>query len=130
MISKERFNKEIDLIIANAIREDVGSGDYTSLACIPDDDEGKAKLLVKEHGIIAGVEFARRVFDFVDTGLKMEVLKDDGAEVKPGDISFYVSGNTQSILKSERLVLNAMQRMSAIATKTKEYVDLLETELV
>jgi nicotinate-nucleotide pyrophosphorylase (carboxylating) len=126
MISKAKFNKEIDLIIANAIREDVGSGDYTSLACIPDDDKGKAKLLAKEHGIIAGVEFARRVFDFVDTGLKMEVLINDGEEVKPGDIVFYVSGDTLSILKSERLVLNAMQRMSAIATKTKEYVDLLE----
>jgi len=126
MITKVRFNKEIDLIIANAIREDVGSGDYTSLACIPDDDEGKAKLLVKDNGIIAGVDFARRVFDFVDPGLKMEVLIDDGAAVKPGDISFYVSGNTLSILKSERLVLNAMQRMSAIATKTKEYVDLLD----
>jgi len=126
MISKAKFNKEIDLIIVNAIREDVGGGDYSSLACIPDDAQGKAKLLVKEDGIIAGIEFAKRVFDYVDPGLKIETLIEDGSEVKYGDICFYVSGNSQSILKSERLVLNAMQRMSAIATKTKKFVDLLE----
>lgn len=126
MISEAKFNKEIDLIISNAIREDVGSGDYTSLACIPDDAEGTAKLLVKDHGIIAGVDFARQVFDFVNPGLKMEIKIKDGQEVKEGDICFFVSGNSLSILKSERLVLNAMQRMSAIATKTNEYVKLLE----
>ncbi|MFK5982959.1 MAG: carboxylating nicotinate-nucleotide diphosphorylase [Flavobacteriaceae bacterium] len=126
MISKENFNKEIDLIIVNAIREDVGNGDHSSLACIPYDAQGKAKLLVKEDGIIAGIDFAKRVFDYVDPGLKIETLIEDGSEVKYGDICFYVSGNSQSILKSERLVLNAMQRMSAIATKTKKFVDLLE----
>lgn len=126
MISKKQFHKEIDIIIANAIREDVGDGDHSSLACIPEDAQGKAKLLVKDKGIIAGVAFAQQVFDYVDPGLSVEVLLDDGATVKYGDIVFYVSGNSQSILKAERLVLNAMQRMSAIATKTNQYVQLLE----
>jgi nicotinate-nucleotide pyrophosphorylase (carboxylating) len=126
MISTSQFNKEIDLIIANAIREDVGAGDHSSLACIPYDAAGKAKLLVKEDGVISGVEFAKRVLNFVDPGLKIDVLIEDGSWVKPGDICFYVSGNSQSILKSERLILNAMQRMSAISTKTKKFVDILE----
>ena len=126
MISTSQFNKEIDLIIANAIREDVGAGDHSSLACIPYDAAGKAKLLVKDDGLISGVEFAKRVFNYVDPGLKIDVLIEDGSWVKPGDICFYVSGNSQSILKSERLILNAMQRMSAISTKTKKFVDILE----
>ena len=126
MISTSQFNKEIDLIIANAIREDVGAGDHSSLACIPYDAAGKAKLLVKENGVISGVEFAKRVFNYVDPGLTIDVLIEDGSWVKPGDICFYVSGNSQSILKSERLILNAMQRMSAISTKTKKFVDILE----
>ena len=119
MISEKKFNKEVDLIIVNAIREDIGDGDHSSLASIPYDAIGKAMLLVKEDGIIAGIEFAKRVFDYVDPGLKLEQLMKDGTEVKYGDICFYVSGNSQSILKSERLILNAMQRMSAISTKTK-----------
>ncbi|WP_299521242.1 carboxylating nicotinate-nucleotide diphosphorylase [Winogradskyella sp.] len=126
MISKEQFDKEIELIIANAIREDVGDGDHSSLACIPATAMGKAKLLVKDEGIIAGVEFAKLVFNYVDTNMKVEVLIEDGSTVKYGDIAFYVEGASQSILKAERLVLNAMQRMSAIATKTKTFVDLLE----
>ena len=125
MISEKKFNKEVDLIIVNAIREDIGDGDHSSLASIPYDAIGKAMLLVKEDGIIAGIEFAKRVFDYVDPGLKLEQLMRDGTEVKYGDICFYVSGNSQSILKSERLILNAMQRMSAISTKTKKFVDLL-----
>jgi len=126
MISEKQFNKEIDLIIANAIREDVGVGDHSSLACIPEDAIGTAKLLVKDKGIIAGIEFARQVFSFVDPGLKLDVKIKDGHQVKYGDVCFYVTGLSQSILKCERLVLNAMQRMSAIATKTDEYVRLLE----
>lgn len=126
MISKEQFNKEIELIIANAVREDVGDGDHSSLACIPFDAHGKAKLLVKDDGIIAGVAFAKRVFEYIDKDLKVETLIDDGAEVNYGDIVFYVEGSSLSILKAERLVLNAMQRMSAIATKTKIFADLLE----
>ena len=125
MISEKKFNKEVDLIIVNAIREDIGDGDHSSLASIPYDAIGKAKLLVKEDGIIAGIEFAKRVFDYVDPGLKLEQLMEDGTEVKYGDICFYVSGNSQSILKSERFILNAMQRMSAISTKTKKFVDAL-----
>lgn len=126
MISKEQFNNEIALIIANAIREDVGDGDHSSLACIPSTAKGKAKLLVKDNGIIAGVEFAKQVFAYVDANMTVEVLIEDGSTVKYGDIVFFVKGASQSILKAERLVLNAMQRMSAIATKTKHFVDLLE----
>lgn len=126
MISKEAFQKEIDLIIANSIREDVGDGDHSSLACIPSDARGKAQLLVKDDGIIAGVDFAKQVFNYLDASIKVEVLIPDGKAVRFGDIAFYVEGNTQAILKGERLVLNAMQRMSAIATKTGEYVQLLK----
>ncbi len=126
MISQAQFDREIELIIANAVREDVGEGDHSSLACIPKDANGKAKLLVKDTGIIAGVEFAAKVFAFIDSGLKLEVLIQDGQEVKKGDIVFFVKGSSQSILKAERLVLNAMQRMSAIATKTNKYVQKLK----
>ncbi len=126
MISTDQFEKELEIIISNAIREDVGDGDHSSLACIPSTATGKAKLLVKDEGILAGIEFARRVFEYVDPELKMEVILDDGSAVKYGDIAFYVEGSSLSILKAERLVLNAMQRMSAIATKTRRFVDLLE----
>ncbi|TCP26854.1 nicotinate-nucleotide pyrophosphorylase [carboxylating] [Tenacibaculum skagerrakense] len=126
MISKEQFNRELDLIIANAIREDIGTGDHTSLSCIPENATGRAKLLVKDEGIIAGVEFAKMVFVYVDPSLEVEVLINDGEKVSYGDIVFYVSGKSQSILQAERLVLNAMQRMSAIATKTRFFMDLLE----
>ncbi|NNF19237.1 MAG: nicotinate-nucleotide diphosphorylase (carboxylating), partial [Flavobacteriaceae bacterium] len=126
MISEEQFREEIAGIIANAVREDVGDGDHSSLACIPADAEGKAQLLVKDKGVVAGVEFAREVFKYVDPELEMEVLIPDGSPVEFGDIVFYVSGSSQSILKAERLVLNGMQRMSAIATKTRKYVRLLE----
>ena len=126
MISEAQFNIEIDIIISNAIREDVGDGDHSSLACIPDSARGKAKLLVKDEGIIAGVEFAKKVFAYADKDLRVETLIEDGSKVSHGDIVFYVEGASQFILKSERLVLNAMQRMSAIATKTRHFVDLLE----
>ena len=126
MISNAQFEKELELIISNAIREDIGEGDYSSLACIPSDAVGKAKLLVKDTGIIAGIEFAKRVFLQVDPTMKIETILKDGDAVKHGDIAFYVEGKSQSILKTERLVLNAMQRMSAIATKTRSFVDLLE----
>ncbi|WP_019668759.1 carboxylating nicotinate-nucleotide diphosphorylase [Eudoraea adriatica] len=126
MISEEQFQKEISLIIENAIREDVGDGDHSSLACIPSGAMGKAKLLVKDKCILAGVEFARRTFNHVDKDLKMEILLNDGTPGNFGDVAFYVEGRSQSILKAERLVLNAMQRMSAIATKTNYFVSLLE----
>jgi len=126
MIPPEQFEKEIELIIINAIREDVGDGDHSSLACIPETTTGKAKLLVKDQGILAGVEFAKRVFQYVDPNLKIDLKMKDGDLIEKGDIAFYVAGSSQSILKSERLVLNAMQRMSAIATKTSEFVQKLE----
>jgi nicotinate-nucleotide pyrophosphorylase (carboxylating) len=126
MISESQFQKELELIIFNGIREDIGEGDHSSLACIPNEVQGKAKLLVKESGIIAGVTFAEMIFKFVDPEMKIEVFIKDGSSVKKGDVIFHVYGKAQSILKAERLVLNSMQRMSAIATKTKSYVDLLK----
>ena len=126
MISQQQFDHELDLIIANGIREDVGDGDHSSLACIPADAQGKAKLLVKDEGIIAGVEFAKKLILFVDKDLIMETFIEDGASVKYGDVVFHIQGRSQSILKVERLLLNAMQRMSAIATKTNFFVKLLE----
>ena len=126
MISEAQFQNELKLIIENGIREDVGDGDHSSLACIPAEAQGKAKLLVKDEGIIAGVEFAKMIFKYVDSALKIETFINDGTPVKFGDVVFHVTGSSQSILKSERLVLNAMQRMSAIATKTKFFADLLE----
>lgn len=125
MISEAQFSDELSIIIANAIREDVGEGDHSSLACIPETATGKAKLLVKDNGIIAGVEFAKMVLNYVDPLLQTETLIHDGQQVNYGDVVFYVSGSSQSILKAERVLLNAMQRMSAIATKTAEFVDLL-----
>lgn len=125
MISEIQFQTELDIIIKNAIREDVGEGDHSSLACIPTSAQGKAKLLVKDEGIIAGVAFAEMIFKYVDADLKMEIYINDGEIVKYGDVVFQVSGSSQSILKAERLVLNSIQRMSAIATKTKQFVDLL-----
>ena len=126
MISALQFQKELDLIIDKGIREDIGHGDFSSLACIPSSSVGKAKLLVKDVGIIAGVDFARMIFKKVDSNLQMETFIKDGNPVKHGDIVFNVSGSSQSILKAERLVLNSMQRMSAIATKTNQYVKELE----
>ncbi len=126
MIPQAQFEKEIELIITNAIREDVGDGDYSSLACIPTEAVGKAKLLVKDTGIIAGVTFAKRLFSRIDPELKIDVKIDDGNPVKHRDVVFIVEGKSQSILKAERIGLNAMQRMSAIASQTRKYVKELE----
>ncbi len=126
MISEAQFKNELQILISNAIREDVGDGDHSSLACIPASAQGKAKLLVKDEGIIAGVEFAQMIFNYVDSDLKVDVFIADGTPVKFGDVVLHVSGSSQSILKAERMVLNSMQRMSAIATKTHQYVRLLE----
>ena len=125
MINSFDFQKEIDIIIANAIREDVGQGDHSSLACIPNGTFGKAHLIVKDKGVLSGVDFALKVFKYVDPKLHVKIKINDGSIVKFGDIAFEVMGSQQSILKSERLVLNAMQRMSAISTKTSEFVNLL-----
>jgi len=126
MITEAQFQNELDLIIKNAIREDIGDGDHTSLSCIPKDAQGSAKLLVKDTGIIAGVAFAKQVFSYVDKSLEVEIFMNDGDAIKFGDIVFQVSGKSQSILMAERLVLNAMQRMSAIATKTSFFANLLK----
>jgi nicotinate-nucleotide pyrophosphorylase (carboxylating) len=123
--SKEA-QKELDLIITNALREDVGDGDHSSLSCIPENAQGKARLLVKDTGVLAGVAFAKAVFHKVDPQLEIDVMINDGENVRYGDESFYVSGSSRSILKAERLVLNSMQRMSAIATKTRAFADLLD----
>lgn len=117
---------EIDRIIENALREDLGDGDHSSLACIPASARGRAKLLVKDEGVLAGIAFAKAVFSKVDSDLKIEVNIEDGASIEYGDIAFYVEGSSRSILAAERLVLNAMQRMSAIATKTAEFTKALE----
>ena len=116
----------IDQFIINALKEDVGDGDHTSLATIPAGTTGKAKLLVKDNGILAGVELAAEIFHIVDAQLKLTVFLNDGAEIKYGDIAFEVEGDAQSILKAERLVLNCMQHMSGIATTTNEIVDVLK----
>ena len=126
MISSIAFKNDIERIIVNAVREDVGEGDHSSLACIPENAFGKARLIVKDKGVLAGVSFATSVFKYVDPKLQLKVLIKDGNAVKFGDIAFEVMGSQRSILKSERLVLNAMQRMSAIATKTNIYVELLK----
>jgi len=113
-------------LIEQAIAEDLGDGDHTSQATIPEDATGKMKLLVKEDGIIAGVEIARRVFQKIDPEISMEVLIKDGAPIQKGDIVFYVSGRCRSMLIAERTMLNYLQRMSGIATATNSYTKLLE----
>lgn len=115
-----------DKLIELAFAEDIGDGDHTTLCCIPDDAMGKSHLLIKENGILAGVEMAKKVFAKFDSTLKIEVLINDGTPVKVGDIAMIVSGKTRSLLQTERLMLNIMQRMSGIATMTNKYVKLLE----
>lgn len=112
-------------IIANALREDIGDGDHSSLACVPENAKGKATLLVKDDGILAGVELALEIFKTYDPSLEIEVFLKDGTHVKKGDIAFVVTGSSRSILATERLVLNFMQRMSGIATQTHKIVQLL-----
>lgn len=116
---------DIKEFVQLAIEEDIKEGDHSALACIPHDTIGKAKLLVKEDGIIAGIKIAKQIFKEFDSGIQFEQLIEDGAEVKYGDIAFYINGNSQKLLGAERLVLNVMQRMSAIATLTKKYVNEL-----
>lgn len=116
----------IDQIIENAIKEDIGDGDHTSLSTIPKNVLGKAQLLIKEEGILAGVEIARKVFSKVDSEIKFTELIKDGTRVKKGDVVFIVEGKSISILTAERLSLNFMQRMSGIATKTNKIVELLK----
>ena len=116
----------IDDIILNALKEDIGDGDHSSLSCLKDTDLGTAKLIAKEKGILAGVEVAKRVFELYDSDLSTEVFLEDGSEVTVGSIVLEVSGKAQSILSTERLVLNIMQRMSGIATKTRQIVNQIK----
>jgi nicotinate-nucleotide pyrophosphorylase (carboxylating) len=118
-------NRILREFILRSLDEDVGNGDHSSLSCIPPESSGKAKLLIKEKGILAGVRIASEVFSVVDKELKTDILIGDGKNIAPGDIAFYLTGPTHSILKSERLILNIMQRMSGIATSTNEYVSKL-----
>lgn len=116
----------IDRLIDLAFAEDIGDGDHTTLSCIPDDAMGRSRLLIKETGVLAGVEIAREIFHRFDPEMQVEVLMGDGTEVKPGDVAMIVSGKVRSLLQTERLMLNVMQRMSGIATMTRRYVKQLE----
>ena len=118
--------RDLDSVIDRWLLEDIGDGDYTTFSTIPKGALGSAKLLVKEQGILAGVEVARQVFHRFDSGIHFDLLKQDGTTIHPGDVVFRVSGKVHSLLQCERLVLNVMQRMSGIATATREYVKLLE----
>ncbi len=119
-------NELEDRLIDLAFAEDIGDGDHTTLCCIPDDVMGKSHLLIKEEGILAGVEVAKRVFARFDPTMKVEVLINDGAHVNVGDIAMIVTGKVRSLLQTERLMLNIMQRMSGIATMTNKYVERLK----
>ena len=118
-------NKFLDALIKIAIAEDIGDGDHSSLSCIPSTAKGKAQLLIKQKGILAGMEIAKKVFNEIDSSLSFEQFLFNGNEITPGDRAFIVEGKIQSILQAERLVLNIMQRMSGIATTTKMYADKL-----
>lgn len=115
-----------DKLIDLAFSEDIGDGDHTTLCCIPDDEMGKSQLIIKENGILAGIRVAQQVFNRFDPTMKVEVLIEDGTPVKPGDVAMIVSGKVRSLLQTERLMLNIMQRMSGIATMTSKYVKKLE----
>lgn len=122
LVVKDLIDRLIDLSFA----EDIGDGDHTTLSCIPADAMGKSKLLIKEEGILAGIEVAKEVFHRFDPTMKVEVFIEDGTPVKPGDVAMVVEGKVQSLLQTERLMLNIMQRMSGIATMTNKYVKKLE----
>jgi nicotinate-nucleotide pyrophosphorylase (carboxylating) len=126
MLSKTFLNKDFDLnrFIHDALKEDIGSGDHTSLSTLPPSARNKARLIVKDNGILAGMKMAKKIFAAVDRNLKLTIYKNDGSKVKKDDIAFSVEGNSRSILTAERLVLNCMQRMSGIATKTHHLVSL------
>lgn len=123
MYTVDELNEQL---IALAFSEDIGDGDHTTLCCIPEDATGKSKLLVKEEGVLAGIRIAKEIFRRFDPTMQVEVFIEDGAHVKPGDIAMVVTGKVRSLLQTERLMLNVMQRMSGIATMTAEYVKLLE----
>lgn len=116
----------IDELIDFALKEDIGEGDHSSLSCVPEEATGQAKLLIKEKGVLAGVELAKRIFHQYDPNLNVKILLEDGSKVQPEDIAFEISGSSRSILATERLVLNFMQRMSGIATQTASYAEIIK----
>jgi len=120
------MTNDFEQLISLWFAEDIGDGDHTTLSCIPATAIGKSQLIIKENGVLAGVNVAREIFKAFDPELKMTVFINDGAEVKVGDVAFVVEGKIQSLLQTERLMLNIMQRMSGVATSTREYVKLLE----
>lgn len=120
------MTKELEQLIRLWFSEDIGDGDHTSLSCIPSTAKGKSQLIIKEKGVLAGVEMAKNIFTVFDTELKMTVFINDGTEVNPGDVAFVVEGKVLSLLQTERLMLNVMQRMSGVATITRKYVDELK----
>ncbi len=123
---KAEYTPFVDELIELAIREDIGDGDHTTLSTIPATARGRMKLLVKQEGIIAGIEVAVKVFRRLDPTIEIELLKNDGDRVKVGDVAFYVEGRTQTLLQAERIVLNIMQRMSGVATQTAVYAEVLK----
>lgn len=120
------MTNDFEQLISLWFAEDIGDGDHTTLSCIPATAIGKSQLIIKENGVLAGVEVAREVFRTFDPQLKMTIYINDGEEVKVGDVAFVVEGKIQSLLQTERLMLNIMQRMSGVATRTREYVKALE----
>lgn len=118
--------QELDELIKLWFAEDIGDGDHTSLSCIPESETGCSQLIIKDTGVLAGVEVAKKIFRAFDPELKVTVFINDGAEVKPGDIAFKVEGKVLSLLQTERLMLNIMQRMSGVATTTRKYVKIVE----
>ena len=120
------MTNDFEQLISLWFAEDIGDGDHTTLSCIPSSAIGKSQLIIKENGVLAGVEIARRIFNAFDPELKMTVFINDGAEVKVGEVAFVVEGKIRSLLQTERLMLNIMQRMSGIATRTREYVTALK----
>jgi len=119
-------SNSLEILIKSALKEDIGEGDHTTLACIPEDIKGKAHLIVNEEGILAGVNVAEKIFKIIDPATEFELILNDGHRTKPGDIAFKITGSVHTIFKSERLVLNIMQRMSGIATQTNTYVRKLK----
>ncbi|HLR37610.1 MAG TPA: carboxylating nicotinate-nucleotide diphosphorylase [Chitinophagaceae bacterium] len=122
MIAGEKMRS----FIKAALKEDIGSGDHSTLACIPSDAAGKAVLKIKSEGILAGVVVAQQIFEYLEPGIRFNILKKDGAEMQPGEMAFEVEGKAQTLLKGERLVLNCMQRMSGIATLTKQFTNKIK----
>ncbi len=116
----------LDFILQNALKEDLGDGDHTTLATVPENVTGQAHLIIKDYGILAGISVIQRLYQLFDPSLKLNIFLNDGAEIKPNDIAFTVSGKARSILQTERLALNILQRMSGIATSTRKFVDKIK----